>query len=169
MQHSVYKHWDRNGVLLYVGCCRDVERRTSGHMSNSPWYDEIADITSEEYPDRKSGLKAEKKAIQEGKPLYNIMHHPDRPPLMEVPVEPPLTKNGTLGIEGARYRLSKACYDAGGVEQWAEKNGLAWSNIYSIIRGEKKPSDRILDLIGIEAIIVKKTPEVNPMVNVSYD
>ncbi len=67
---QLYRHWDVNKNLLYVGVSKDALRRLSGHGARI-WYLEIATITIEWFPTRKKALEAESKAIKSEKPRFN--------------------------------------------------------------------------------------------------
>lgn len=68
---TLYRHFDAAGHLLYVGVSVDVYMRTHQH-NRSHWAAGVARIDVEEFPDRKSALSAEKKAIRTEHPLHNI-------------------------------------------------------------------------------------------------
>lgn len=67
----LYRHFDKDGNLLYVGISLSVIQRLSQHKNCSPWYHKIAKIEVETFDDRASALVAEKKAIIEEHPIYN--------------------------------------------------------------------------------------------------
>jgi len=172
MGYSVYKHWDKDGVLLYVGQCKNLKQRTAAH-NGAHWFKNIAEITSEIFPNKQTALAEEKRLIQTEMPLYNTVHHPDREPLMNPLPEPPehIGKSGSDGftIHYVRYKLSKKCYELGGVREWAKKNKIAWAYVYAVIRGAQKPSKKLLKKIGMKMEYVLKSEPLNPMANVQYD
>ena len=67
----LYRHFDKDGVLLYVGVSGRLMRRLKEHHQNASWFSRIARVDVEHYPDRQSVLKAEIEAIQREKPLFN--------------------------------------------------------------------------------------------------
>ncbi len=69
---KLYRHFDKDGALLYVGISTNVVVRLSQHSKYSHWFDEITNITIESYPTRDDALDAETKAIQTENPKYNI-------------------------------------------------------------------------------------------------
>jgi len=69
---KLYRHFDKDGVLLYVGISTNVVLRLSQHSKYSHWFDEITNVTIETYPSRDDALDAETKAIQTENPKYNI-------------------------------------------------------------------------------------------------
>jgi hypothetical protein len=72
----VYRFYDDEDQLVYVGCTNSVERRMAEHFPpRSPaggWWAEVARVeTTTPYPDRRSGTEAESRAILTEGPLYN--------------------------------------------------------------------------------------------------
>jgi hypothetical protein len=68
----LYRHYDADGVLLYVGISTSAAGRLKGHGRNAKWFDRIAVITVDRYPTRKKAEIAEDLAIAHEKPFYNI-------------------------------------------------------------------------------------------------
>ena len=71
--HCLYRHFDKDGKLLYIGTSISVMSRTSHHHKISPWFNKITSITIERFPGRYDAARAEKKAILEEFPVYNKM------------------------------------------------------------------------------------------------
>ena len=69
----LYRHFDCDGQLLYVGISKDPAKRTGEHSSTAHWFDKISQITVEKFETRKQVIEAEKKAIQNENPLFNIV------------------------------------------------------------------------------------------------
>lgn len=77
--HALYRFFDASGDLLYIGITLNPAGRWKQHREDKPWWEEVADITIETYPDRPSVLEAERKAIITERPRYNKTHNTDRP------------------------------------------------------------------------------------------
>ncbi len=71
--HCLYRHFDKDGNLLYIGTSLSVMSRTSHHHKISPWFNKITSITIERFPGRYDAARAEKKAILEEYPIHNKM------------------------------------------------------------------------------------------------
>lgn len=71
---ALYRHFDADGNLLYVGVSFDVFNRTSSHLHAAPWRAAIAQITIERFGNRGDALRAEWRAIHTERPKYNIGH-----------------------------------------------------------------------------------------------
>jgi excinuclease UvrABC nuclease subunit len=68
----LYRHFNKNGDLLYVGISNNALSRLSQHKNNASWFDNISRIEMESHPNREAALKAEKVAIRTEKPFFNI-------------------------------------------------------------------------------------------------
>lgn len=70
---ALYRHFDEDGVLLYVGITNKPDTRRRAHQKRAVWA-EFADQTREEvkwYSTRQAALEAETEAIETEKPLFN--------------------------------------------------------------------------------------------------
>lgn len=68
---TLYRFFDSDGTLLYVGITSWVEGRFSEHRRLKPW-EKVAVITLEHLPTRRAAFAAEAKAIKAELPLWNI-------------------------------------------------------------------------------------------------
>lgn len=69
---TLYRYFDSEGELLYVGITGDNTKRQSQHRRNSFWFGEIATASFEHFDERATALEAETLAIRHEKPKYNI-------------------------------------------------------------------------------------------------
>jgi hypothetical protein len=69
---QLYRHFAKDGTLLYVGISISVFSRLIQHKHQSYWFNDIQKITVENFQTRKEVLLAENSAIKNEKPLYNI-------------------------------------------------------------------------------------------------
>jgi hypothetical protein len=70
--NTVYRCWDENNVLLYVGLSNQISMRLAAHARTSPWYSLTTVVTSESFPTRILAEVAERKAIRTEQPKFNI-------------------------------------------------------------------------------------------------
>jgi hypothetical protein len=70
---SLYRHFDADGRLLYVGVALSATYRLSQHRLDSHWFHSIARVDLEHHRSRAHALYAEAIAIREEKPLHNRM------------------------------------------------------------------------------------------------
>lgn len=76
MNHSVYRMYDIEGRLLYVGCSSDFVRRLNDHNSRKSWFSDIASIAVAHHSTRAEALVAEAAAIAAESPIHNVYHKP---------------------------------------------------------------------------------------------
>ena len=75
MRHKptqLYRHFDDEGNLLYVGISLSAIYRLKQHR-NSHWSDKIARVDITHYQSRAEAMRAEILAIESEMPLYNIV------------------------------------------------------------------------------------------------
>lgn len=68
---ALYRHYDADGKLLYVGISCDLSRRTKEHSKASDWFDAVEDTKVQYLSTREHAEDAEKVAIYHEKPLHN--------------------------------------------------------------------------------------------------
>lgn len=71
--NAVYRHFDENGVLLYVGSSAHIKVRTQAHSNKSTWFGQVRTITIAPMSSYEEALKAETEAIKSESPRYNVM------------------------------------------------------------------------------------------------
>lgn len=71
MTCALYRHFDANGELLYVGVTNNPKRRLSEHKCRSVWGGQIADVTVKWMRSRAEALSEEKLAILVEAPVFN--------------------------------------------------------------------------------------------------
>lgn len=69
---ALYRHFDSQDRLLYVGISLDTIRRTQQHRLGARWFERIARIDIEWYPSRPAALTAEAIAIARESPECNL-------------------------------------------------------------------------------------------------
>lgn len=72
---TLYRFFGKNDELIYIGITNSIPRRFDQHETGKPWFTEAARITVEHHPNRGAALAAEKAAIIEERPKYNIQHN----------------------------------------------------------------------------------------------
>jgi hypothetical protein len=75
MKTALYRHFDQEGTLLYVGISLKAATRLETHMRDAAWSGEIARITVEYHPNRDLALVAERDAIMAEGPQWNQVHN----------------------------------------------------------------------------------------------
>lgn len=69
--NSVYRHFDKDGLLLYVGCSINIPQRMLKHASFSNWWSRVTTITIERYDSEFTARDAERTAIETEDPEFN--------------------------------------------------------------------------------------------------
>lgn len=72
---ALYRYYDAADVLLYVGMTGDLAERELEHIRDSTWMDFAARSTIERFPTRSEAEDAERDAIRDEAPLFNIAHN----------------------------------------------------------------------------------------------
>lgn len=72
---ALYRHFDAAHSLLYIGISLSAVQRLKQHMGDKEWAGDIAAVTVEHFDTREDALDAERKAIQNEKPRWNIAHN----------------------------------------------------------------------------------------------
>lgn len=78
MSHCVYRHYDINKNLLYVGITNNLFGRTMQHEQTATWYNDISLITVEHFVEREEAINKESLYIKELNPKHNITLNPKR-------------------------------------------------------------------------------------------
>lgn len=75
-EHTMlYRFFDENDTLLYIGISSRGPHRWKEHSRNRPWWHEVTRSTIEHYATRCEAADAETKAITREKPIYNVVHN----------------------------------------------------------------------------------------------
>jgi excinuclease UvrABC nuclease subunit len=69
---SVYRYFDKDGVLLYIGMSLNAVRRLWQHLGDKSWANEVRRIDVQIFPEREIALQSERTAIQNEHPRYNL-------------------------------------------------------------------------------------------------
>lgn len=73
---QLYRHFDADGALLYVGVSLSAVARHVSHERFSAWFPQVKTITVEVFPTRDKALAAETRAIRKEKPRFNVAGAP---------------------------------------------------------------------------------------------
>jgi predicted GIY-YIG superfamily endonuclease len=84
-EHVLYRFFGPSEELLYVGITMNPSRRFAQHGAGKEWWHEVDEIRMERLPSREAVLAAERRAIRNERPRYNVVHA-SRPtvPLAEI-------------------------------------------------------------------------------------
>lgn len=71
--HALYRFYDKADELLYVGLTCNPPGRLATHRRDKPWWTTITRIELETFPSRSSCMSAEKLAIKNEHPRFNVI------------------------------------------------------------------------------------------------
>jgi len=73
LRHYVYRFFDADGQLIYVGCTHKPEQRIAIHQYTMWWAPQIARTKIKVYADKASARAAEAEAIRNERPRWNVL------------------------------------------------------------------------------------------------
>lgn len=114
---DLYRHYDAQGVLLYVGVSLNAVGRLADHKRAAPWFCKISRVTVEHYASREAALEAERLAIVAEKPLHNVQFN--------AAVNPPPPRNSME----ARFEFLLPVADRRELAALASKSGLSAADL----------------------------------------
>lgn len=79
MHTALYRFYNAEGRLLYVGITSVGPSRWKQHAIEKGWWTEVASITIEHFDTRAEATLAERSAIQAEHPMHNVIHSTQRP------------------------------------------------------------------------------------------
>lgn len=72
---ALYRQFDANNVLLYVGASIAPTSRFAQHRSGASWYQRVARIEIQWFSNYMEAIAAERVAIRTEHPLFNTMRY----------------------------------------------------------------------------------------------
>lgn len=116
MTCALYRHFDADGALLYVGISNSVLARTGAHVVGSVWASQIDTIRIEWFDTRDAAVEAETNAIVEESPKFNKMH---------ATTDSGAAITDLINQWPTRLMLADACGASNvAVHRWAKRNSL---------------------------------------------
>jgi hypothetical protein len=71
-QHVLYRHWDKDGQLLYVGMTNNPPRRLTSHRAKAEWWAQVSWTSYQKFSSRPALKAGETRAIKTENPRWNI-------------------------------------------------------------------------------------------------
>lgn len=143
---ALYRHYDINGNLLYIGISLSAINRLSQHKNTSEWFNSIAKVDIEWFNDRESAILAEMEAVRLENPKFNIFLK-DRKPHTKRLKKKYKQNIYTILDTGKKQQLNVK----GGIEvsdnnyQQGEAFICLTPELLSAIRNNRKNQDSLLD------------------------
>jgi len=69
---AVYRYYDKNGILLYIGHTRNWHGRHAIHERDSPWIALAARSEVQWFETKEEAREAERQAIKRERPIWNL-------------------------------------------------------------------------------------------------
>ena len=69
---AVYRFYDDDGTLLYVGISRNPLKRWQAHRRTKPWWPDVARSVIDVYQSEAVALRIERERIRCERPLWNV-------------------------------------------------------------------------------------------------
>lgn len=83
-RHVMYRCFNSDMRLLYVGKSSDMPGRLTAHRSTTPWFELVARLRIQVFPTHEAALAAEREAIRTEFPIFN-QHGSARPAAVKRP------------------------------------------------------------------------------------
>jgi DNA-binding transcriptional regulator YiaG len=117
---QLYRAYDRNGDLLYVGISLSTINRASQHQRDAAWFSEMARMEVELFDTREAAVAAEQIAIKTEEPKHNVCHN--RPPPEAYVAPSPGEFRATLKSLGItqRWLAGRLGVETSTVNRWAQ-------------------------------------------------
>lgn len=115
MQTELYRYFDKDGRLLYVGVSLNTLQRAIQHRGSADWWAMAERIEIKRYRTRKLAFAAERRAIKRERPQFNTIHQPsDKERLRTINI--PMASR-RLAQWGIKLLLDEAYYEIPGVSR----------------------------------------------------
>lgn len=136
--YAVYRHFDENDRLLYIGRSRDPLRRLDQHRFRAKWYRKVKKVTLDWFPTFKAAAKAEADAIRAETPEFNRMLYAIKAERQSAPrVDRQAERRAREAAMAKEYaaimlisqilpRDEAEAFMAGDFEQWKAENADMW-------------------------------------------
>jgi len=145
---ALYRHFDCDGVLLYVGISKNPVARMSQHFLFAEWFRQISSIKIEWLETREAAERHEMDAIKKEKPKYNRVHNRKPRSPVEKPEVPAIEEVvSILDDRGYLYISPQAIMDAvsrANIPDVARETGLPYNTVKNVIE-RRNPTLKTLE------------------------
>lgn len=135
---TLYRLYDGDGDLLYVGIAGNPGRRFEQHRKDKPWWRSVAITRLEHFDTREEAMAAELEAIRAENPRHNIVGRrtPATPTDTHVG-QRVYTRRATRVAGTARY----FCHDRWGQDRTSDELHLVWEADYAAVSDDFYTTD----------------------------
>jgi hypothetical protein len=150
MSACIYRCYDKEGNLLYVGLSRDAIIRSAAHSAQSAWYPNVAVMKIEKFSSREDAEEAERRAIAAENPLHNKMRFSfsasgDR---TKKPPRAPRGNGKVTDSAAAKVVLDRLKEQGRTVAGLCRDMGISRQTFYNVISGHSDPKKNTLVAIS---------------------
>lgn len=132
---ALYRLYDKNETLLYVGITSELRRRYQQHAESKAWWSKVAVRDAEWLPSRTQALRAEGIAIRREKPKFNVQGT-SRPKQTKRAVSERSLKHRVAYMA---YRIEQSVLRRGGSPGQSERevraDSVRWRQAYKLASG----------------------------------
>jgi DNA-binding XRE family transcriptional regulator len=147
---TLYRAFDADGALLYVGITALWQHRMRAHRLTSPWMDDVATLAFTKFATREEAIAAETHAIWVERPAFNIAG-------TCTPPKPPRTRERALPIvHSFDHQMVEELRVIAGLTRasLAARAGITPQAVRDIEAGRSRPREstakRIADVLCID-------------------
>ncbi len=153
----LYRHFNKDGVLLYVGATSNALLRIDQHRSTAPWYGEISRVEIEHFATRREAIHAEEVAIEKELPLHNKQKYKPRADKVVRDVVDWEFQSGVdvdaVSRKTIQNVLKEKCLQRSQKEV-ANQLGVAVATINEALKDRREFGPKLLDALGYERVVV---------------
>lgn len=125
---ALYRHYDAEGRLLYVGISDCLSARDKQHVATSRWHEQVARTETEWHPSRDEALDCERRAIINEVPQHNVQFAKAKTPVGAV-----------LAAIGTRDEIASECgVQPIAVYRWGQSGRIPSQYLPSVLELAKK-------------------------------
>ncbi|MEU4410679.1 GIY-YIG nuclease family protein [Streptosporangium sp. NPDC023963] len=150
---ALYRFYDEDERLLYVGITDDLDTRWTTHAGNKHWWPNVARKAVEWHDNRVAAAKAERNAIIDESPLYNVTHSPEYVrPRRKINIQRP---HGPAPAAPLHALVLKTLSEQGRSQNWLHKRTGVSRNTIASWKAQPRPPQAgtvltIADALGLD-------------------
>jgi hypothetical protein len=116
---TLYRYFDNSGALLYVGITNYGDTRLRSHARSANWWRHVATATFTTYPTATELVQAERLAIRDEQPMFNIARHRPTGDIPNPLGAPQASPAAALKLRASSITSRQQLGRYGGLKSWA--------------------------------------------------
>lgn len=143
-RHVLYRLFDADGALLYIGRTSDIDARFPRHAAEQPWWHEVAACSIEFLPSQQELVAAEADAIRDERPRHNKVYPARRTERSALPSsDPPSLYQRSREVAERAMQAAGGWYFTGPFEA-TESDPMMWLSANVCFEGDQEARARSL-------------------------